>query len=110
MNSSEIIIIPAAIFVAWLALATIWCTIDAKKYKKYIDSIKIGDKFAKRESFYEDLNPFEKRSEPRIVEIIDIKTNKIGEKYVQYRYIDDEPILVFDAKIDIFVELFRKTF
>ena len=109
MNSSEIIIIPAAIFVAWLALAAIWCTIDAKKYKKYIDSIKIGDKFVKRESFYEDLNPFEKRSEPRIVEIIDIKTNKIGEKYVQFRYIDD-PNYARDTKIDIFVELFRKTF
>ena len=110
MNSSEIIIIPAAIFVAWLALAAIWCTIDAKKYKKYIDSIKIGDKFVRRESFYEDLNPFEKRSEPRIVEIIDIKTNKIGEKYVQYRYVDDQPSYAYDTKIDIFVELFRKTF
>ena len=109
MNSSEIIIIPAAIFVAWLALAAIWCTIDAKKYKKYIDSIKVGDKFVKRESFYEDLNPFEKRSEPRIVEIIDIKTNKIGEKYVQYRYVDDQPSYAYDTKIDIFTELFRKT-
>ena len=108
MNSSAVIMISAGIFVAWLALAAIWCTIDAKKYKKYIDSIKIGDKFVRRESFYEDLNPFEKRSEPRVVEIIDIKTNKIGEKYVQYRYIDDN--YARDTKIDIFVELFRKTF
>lgn len=110
MNSSAVIMISAAVFVAWLALAAIWCTIDAKRYKKYIDSIKIGDKFAMRGSFYEDVNPFEERRKPIIVEITDIKTNEIGEKYVQYRYIGDPPYLTFNNKIDIFTELFCKTF
>ena len=72
--------------------------------------IKIGDKFAMRGSFDEDVNPFEERRKPIIVEIIDIKTNKIGEKYVQYRYIGDPPYLTFNNKIDIFTELFCKTF
>ena len=110
MNSIAIIIISAAVFFAWIALATIWCIIDSKRYKKYIDSIKIGDKFMMRGSFYEDVNPFEERRKPMIVEITDIRTNKIGEKYVQYRYIGDPPYLTFNNKIDIFTELFCKTF
>ena len=105
MNSIAIII-SAAVFFAWIALGTIWCTVDSKRYKKYIDSIKIGDKFMMRGSFYEDVNPFEERRKPIIVEITDIRTNKIGEKYVQYRYIGDPPYLTFNNKIDIFTELF----
>lgn len=108
--SSIAIIISAAVFFAWIALGTIWCTIDSKRYKKYIDSIKIGDKFMMRGTFYEDVNPFEERRKPIIVEITDIKTNEIGEKYVQYRYIGDPPYLTFNNKIDIFTELFCKTF
>ena len=107
MNNS--IIISAVVLLAWLILAAIWCTIDSfgrKKYQQYIDSIKIGDKFAMRGSFDKDVNPFGKRSVPRIVEITDIKTNKIGEKYVQYRDIDDQPNLTYNRKIDIFIELF----
>ena len=104
--SSIAIIISAAVFFAWIALGTIWCTVDSKRYKKYIDSIKIGDKFMMRGSFYEDVNPFEERRKPIIVEITDIKTNNIGEKYVQYRYIGDPPYLTFNNKIDIFTELF----
>ena len=106
MNSIAIIIISAAVFFAWIALGTIWCIIDSKRYKKYIDSIKIGDKFMMRGSFYEDVNPFEERRKPIIVEITDIRTNKIGEKYVQYRYIDEQPNLAHNTKIDIFIELF----
>ena len=109
MNSIAIII-SAAVFFAWIALGTIWCTVDSKRYKKYIDSIKIGDKFMMRGSFYEDVNPFEERRKPMIVEITDIRTNKFGEKYVQYRYIGDPPYLTFNNKIDIFTELFCKTF
>ena len=109
MNSIAIII-SAAVFFAWIALGTIWCIIDSKRYKKYIDSIKIGDKFAMRGSFDKDLNPFKEKREPIIVEITDIRTNKIGEKYVQYRYIGDPPYLTFNNKIDIFTELFCKTF
>ena len=108
--SSIAIIISATVFFAWIALGTIWCIIDSKRYKKYIDSIKIGDKFMMRGSFYEDVNPFEERRKPIIVEITDIKTNEIGEKYVQYRYIGDPPYLTFNNKIDIFTELFCKTF
>ena len=107
MNSSAIII-SAAILLAWFALAVIGYTIDSfgrKKYKQYVDSIKIGDKFVMRGSVKEDVNPFVK-IEPTIVEIIDIKTNKIGEKYVQYRYIDDPPYLTYNNRIDIFTELF----
>ena len=104
------IIISAAVFFAWIALGTIWCIIDSKRYKKYIDSIKIGDKFMMRGTFYEDVNPFEERRKPIIVEITDIRTNNIGEKYVQYRYIGDPPYLTFNNKIDIFTELFCKTF
>ena len=109
MNSIAIII-SAAVFFAWIALAPIWCIIDSKRYKKYIDSIKIGDKFMMRGTFDEDVNPFKEKREPIIVEITDIRTNKIGEKYVQYRYIDDPPYLTFNNKIDIFTELFLKTF
>lgn len=108
MNSSAIII-SAAILLAWFALAVIGCTIDSfgrKKYKQYIDSIKIGDKFMMRGSFDEDVNPFEERRKPIIVEIIDIKTNEIGEKYVQYRDINDPPNLAFNNKIDIFTKLY----
>ena len=108
MNSNAIII-SAAVLLAWNNLATILCTIDSfgrKKYQQYIDSIKIGDKFMMRGSFDEDVNPFEERRKPIIVEIIDIKTNEIGEKYVQYRYIGDPPYLTFNNKIDIFTELF----
>ena len=104
MNSIAIII-SAAVFFAWITLATIWCAIDSKKYKQYIDSIKIGDKFVMRESVNADVNPFVK-IEPMIVEITDIRTNKIGEKYVQYRYIGDPPYLTLNNKIDIFTELF----
>ena len=103
--SNIVITISAAVFFAWITLATIWCAIDSKKYKRYIDSIKIGDKFVMRESVNADVNPFVK-IEPTIVEIIDIKTNKIGEKYVQYRYIDDPPYLTYNNRIDIFTELF----
>ena len=39
-----------------------------------------------RESVKEDVNPFVKIG-PMIVEITDIRTNKIGEKYVQYRFL-----------------------
>lgn len=108
MNNSAIIIL-VAILLAWIILATIWCSTVSKKYKQYIDSIKIGDKFMMRGTF-EDVNPFEERRKPIIVEITDIKTNKIGEKYVQYRYIGDPPYLTFNNKIDIFTELFCKTF
>ena len=108
--SSIAIIISATVFFAWIALGTIWCIIDSKRYKKYIDSIEIGDKFMMRGSFYEDVNPFEERRKPIIVEITDIKTNEIGEKYVQYRYIGDPPYLTFNNKIDIFTKLFCKTF
>ena len=102
------ITISAAILLAWIILAAIWCAIDSfgrKKYKQYIDSIKIGDKFVMRESVKEDVNPFVKIG-PMIVEITDIRTNKIGEKYVQYRYIGDPPYLTFNNKIGIFTELF----
>ena len=102
------ITISAAILLAWIILAAIWCAIDSfgrKKYKQYVDSIKIGDKFVMRGSVKEDMNSFVK-IEPTIVEIIDIKTNKIGEKYVQYRYIDDPPYLTYNNRIDIFTELF----
>ena len=74
------ITISAAILLAWIILAAIWCTIDSfgrKKYKQYIDPIKIGDKFVMRESVKEDANPFVKIG-PMIVEITDIRTNKIG--------------------------------
>ena len=109
MNNSAIIIL-AAVLLAWIILATIWCSIVSKKYKQYISSIKIGDKFMMRGTFDEDVNPFEERRKPIIVEIIDIKTNKIGEKYVKYRDINDPPYLTFNNKIDIFTELFCKTF
>ena len=99
------ITISAAILLAWIILAAIWCAIDSKKYKQYIDSIKIGDKFVMRGSVNADVNPFVK-IEPTIVEITDIRTNKIGEKYVQYRYIGDPPYLTFNNKIDIFTELY----
>ena len=102
------ITISAAILLAWIILAAIWCAIDSfgrKKYKQYIDSIKIGDKFVMREPVKEDVNPFVKIG-PMIVEITHIRTNKIGEKYVQYQYIGDPPYLTFNNKIDIFTELF----
>ena len=109
MNNSAIIIL-AAVLLAWIILATIWCSIVSKKYQQYIDSIKIGDKFVMRGSVNEDVNPFEERRKPIIVEITDIRTNKIGEKYIQYRYIGDPPYLTFNNKIDIFTELFCKIF
>ena len=109
MNNSAIIIL-VAILLAWIILATIWCSIDSKKYKQYIDSIKIGDKFAMRGSFDKGVNPFKEKREPMIVEITDIRTNKNGEKYIQYRYIGDPPYLTFNNKIDIFTELFCKIF
>ena len=62
-----------------------------------------------RGSVNADVNPFVKIG-PMVVEITDIKTNKIGEKYVQYRYIGDPPYLTFNNKIDIFTELFCKIF
>ena len=104
MNNIAIIIL-VAVFFAWAILVIIWSAINVKKYKQYIDSIKIGDKFVMRWSLNKDVNPFIK-IEPMIVEITDIKTNKIGEKYVQYRYIVDQPHLTYNNKIDIFTELF----
>ena len=105
--SNIVITISAAVFFAWITLAAIWCAIDSKKYKQHIDSIKIGDKFVMRGSVNADVNPFVKIA-PMIVEITDIRTNKIGEKYVQYRYIDDQPNLAHNTKIDIFIELFAR--
>ena len=104
MNNIAIIIL-AAVFFAWAILVLIWSAITVKKYKQYIDSIKIGDKFVMRGSLNEDVNPFVK-IEPMIVEITDIKTNKIGEKYVQYRYIVKPPYLTYNNKIDIFTKLY----
>ena len=104
MNNIAIIIL-AAVFFAWAILVLIWSAITVKKYKQYIDSIKIGDKFVMRGSLNEDVNPFVK-TEPMIVEITDIKTNKIGEKYVQYRYIVDPLYLSYNNKIDIFTKLY----
>ena len=104
MNNIAIIILAAVVF-AWAILVLIWSAITVKKYKQYIDSIKIGDKFVMRGSLNEDVNPFVK-IEPMIVEITDIKTNKIGEKYVQYRYIVDSPHLTYNNKIDIFTKLY----
>ena len=107
MNNIAITIL-VAVFFAWFALTAIWHAIDSfgrKKYKQYIDSIKIGDKFVMRESVNADVNPFVK-IEPMIVEITDIRINKIGEKYVQYRYLDGQPNLTYNRKIDIFIELF----
>ena len=112
MNNSAIIIL-VAILLAWIIFATILCTTDSfgrKKYQQYIDSIKIGDKFMMRGTFDEDVNPFEERRKPIIVEITDIRTNKNGGKYVKYRDINDQPYLTFNNKIDIFIELFCKTF
>ena len=108
MNNIAIIILAAVVF-AWAILVIIWGAISVKKYKQYIDSIKIGDKFVMRGSLNEDVNPFVK-IEPIIVEITDIRPNKIGEKYIQYRYIGDPPYLTFNNKIDIFTELFCKIF
>lgn len=104
--NGNVIMISAAIFVACIAFATIVYI----KHKQYIGSIKIGDKFMRYEPFDEDVNPFEEKREPRIVEITDIRTNKNGKKYVQYRYIYDQPDLVYSAKLDIFNKLFLKTF
>ena len=109
MNNSAIIIL-AAVLLAWIILATIWCSIVSKKYQQYIDSSKSGEKFAMRRSFDNGVNPFKEKREPIIVEITDIRTNKIGEKYIQYRYIGDPPYLTFNNKIDIFTELFCKIF
>lgn len=109
MNNSETIflIIMAAVLLEWFALVTIWDIRDSKKYKQYIDSIKVGDKFVTSESLDEDVNPFEERPEPTIAEIIDIRTNKIGKKYVQYRYINDPSNLTYNNDIDTFI-VFRE--
>ena len=104
--NGNVIMISVAIFVAWIAFATIVYI----KHKRYIGSIKIGDKFMRYEPFDEDVNPFEEKREPRIVEITDIRTNKNGKKYVQYRYINDQPDLAYSAKLDIFTKLFLKAF
>ena len=109
MNNIAIIILAAVVF-AWAILVIIWSAINVKKYKQYIDSIKIGDKFAMRGSFDNGVNPFKEKREPIIVEITDIRTHKNGEKYIQYRYIGDPPYLTFNNKIDIFTELFCKIF
>lgn len=110
MNNSETVflIIMAVVLLAWFVLATIWDAIDSKKYKQYIDSIKVGDKFVTSKSLDEDVNPFEERPEPMIAEIIDIRTNKIGKKYVQYRYINDSPNLTYNNDIDTFIVMREK--
>lgn len=110
MNNSETVflIIMAVVLLAWFVLATIWDIRDSKKYKQYIDSIKVGDKFMTCESFDEDVNPFEERPEPMIAEIIDIRTNKIGKKYVQYRYINDPQNLTYNNGIDTFIVMREK--
>ena len=110
MNISEtfFLIIMGTVLLTWFVCATIWDTSDSKKYKQYIDSIKVGDKFMMCESFDEDVNPFEERPEPMIAEIIDIRTNKIGKKYVQYRYINDPQNLTYNNDIDTFIVMREK--
>lgn len=109
MNSSETVflIVVAVELLAWFIVATIWDARDSK-YKRYIDSIKVGDKFVTCGPPNEDVNPFEERPEPMIAEIIDIRTNKIGKKYVQYRYINDPPNLTHNNDIDTFVVIREK--
>lgn len=109
MNISEtfFLIIMGAVLLAWFVCATIWDTSDSKKYQQYIDSIKVGDKFVMCGPPDEDVNPFEERPEPMIAEIIDIRTNKIGKKYVQYRYINDPSNLTYNNDIDTFI-VFRE--
>jgi len=110
MNIGETVflIIMAVVLLAWFVLATICGIRDSKKYKQYIDSIKTGDKFITCESFDEDINPFEERREPMIAEIIDIRTNKIGKKYVQYRYINDPFNLTYNDEIGTFIVMREK--
>lgn len=61
---------------------------EKKKYKKSVDELKIGNKYQMKKLIWEDDNPF--NVETYIVEIIDIKFNNKGERYVQYKQIEPE--------------------
>ena len=110
MNSSETVylIVIAVELLGWFIVAIIWDARKSKKYKQYIDSIKVGDKFVTCGPPNEDVNPFEERPEPMIAEIIDIRTNKIGKKYVQYHYTNDPPNLIHNNDIDTFIVIRKK--
>ena len=110
MNSSETVflIIIAAVLLSWFVWATIWDYRDSKKYKQYIDSIKVGDKFVTCGPPNEDVNPFEERLEPMIAEILDIRTKKKKKKYVQYRYINDPLNTTYNNDIDTFIVMREK--
>lgn len=82
---------------------------NARKYKKYIDSISVGDIFEPK--FIEDLgdDPFEDESdysEYRKV-IIDIKKNNKGETWVKYKRLKDGGV-EFTEEIHKFVEYKRR--
>jgi hypothetical protein len=86
-----ICILPIAI-VLWLLIADIVNDIRrTRRYRKYIDSIRVGDVF--EPNFIEDLDddPFEEKSDYSEYSkiIVDIKKNNKGETWVKYKRLKD---------------------
>lgn len=69
-----------------------------KKYKKFIEDIKIGDKFYAGTLTYN--NPFEnKEDEDIFFEIIDLKYNQCNELYTKVKWSDNNISVISGDKL-----------
>lgn len=101
-----ICILPIAI-VLWLLIADIVNDIRrTRRYRKYIDSIRVGDVF--EPNFIEDLDddPFEEKSDHSEYSkvIIGIKKNNKGETWVKYKYLNPKYEVKGTSEIHKFVK------
>lgn len=109
------------VYYIFMAFAVIACIIvfilesrkefkNAKEYKAYIESIKVGDMFAwKDEPDTKHTDPFEKKKRfNRIVIISDIKENGAGYKWVQYYSPEATVKIYYTDEMDSFLRYRQK--
>lgn len=86
-------IFPISVFCFVIWFFTIEPYIQNKKYKKFIEDLKIGDKFYVGTLTYD--NPFdEKEDEDIFIEIIDLKYNQHNELYAKIKWSDNNVSVV----------------
>lgn len=105
-----ICILPIAI-VLWLIISDIVNGRQkARRYREYIDSIRVGDVF--EPNFVEDLDndPFDERSDYSEYNkvIISIKKNNKGETWVKYKYLNTIYEVKGTSEIHKFVNIHKR--
>ena len=96
-----ILLIAIVLWLLWLLISDIVNDIQrTRRYRKYIDSIRVGDIF--EPNFVEDLDddPFEEKSDYSEYSkvIIGIKKNNKGETWVKYKYLNPKYEVEYEVK------------